>query len=336
VHVSIFVVRAVADTLVRAGAPLADLLGQVPLDPKRLYDSEARIELAEFARLAEVGIALSGKPSFGLCVVEQLSHGSMGLLAHLMSHAQTARTALATATQFADLVIDGLRLPAHDDGDDFIIRCVIPRSTPLCDRVLMEMVMVGMVRLFEVFMGARVAPRRVAFEHAAPAYQGEYERLFGGNVLFGQPESAITFERELADRRYIHEHSELFGVLHAEAERKLAGIKAGGRVVERLRRYLSGLPHSQLPSMSDAACQLAMSERSLRRHLAAEGTSYRELVHLQLERSALQLLRDPRLSIKEIASSLGFVNAAAFTSAFKRWTGATPGEYRRVQGARQG
>ena len=333
-RVSIFVVRAVADTLVRSGVSQRELLAQVPLEPERLYDRNARIELSEFARLVEAGITLSGDPAFVLRVVEQLAHGSMGLLSHLMSHARTARAALATGTQFADLVIDGFGLPTLDDGDDFIIRVVIPKSTPLCDRALTEMILVGMVRLFEQFMGYRVAPRRVSFEHAAPPYLHEYERVFCRDVRFDQPEAAIVFERTLADRPYIHEHSELFGLLHAEAERSLARIKASGGPVERLRQYLLTVPEARIPDMSEAARNLAMSERSLRRHLAAEGTSYRDVVQLQLKNSALQMLRDSNRAIKDIASSLGFVNAAAFTSAFKRWTGATPSEYRRTQAPR--
>lgn len=330
-RVSIFVVRAVAHTLVRAGASLDDLLAHVPLDPRCLYDPDARIALAELGRLAEVGVGLSGDPAFGLHVVEQPAHGSMGVLSHLMSHARTVRSALATATEYADLVIDGLRLPTYDDADDFVVRSVIPKSTPLFDRALTEMVMVGMVRLIEEFMGSRVTPRHVTFEHEAPPYYEEYQRLFGKNVQFGQRQATIAFERELADRPCIHEHSELFSLLQAEAERELAKIRGGASPVQRLRRYLLTVPHPQTPDMSEAARNLAMSERSLRRHLAAEGTSYRDLVQLQLKNSALQKLRDPDRSIKEIASSLGFVNAAAFSSAFKRWTGMTPSEYRRTE-----
>ena len=44
---------------------------------------------------------------------------------------------------------------------------------------------------------------------------------------------------------------------------------------------------------------------------------------------ALGYVRDPGLSLLDIAYLLGFSEQSAFQRAFKRWTGATPGDYRR-------
>jgi AraC-like DNA-binding protein len=91
-------------------------------------------------------------------------------------------------------------------------------------------------------------------------------------------------------------------------------------------------PASRIPDMATAARDLGVSERSLRRRLASENTSYRELVRATLEASAGHMLRDPARSIKETAAALGFVDARTFHRAFKRWTGMTPMEYRETRG----
>jgi AraC-like DNA-binding protein len=44
---------------------------------------------------------------------------------------------------------------------------------------------------------------------------------------------------------------------------------------------------------------------------------------------AAQLLKDNRLALAEIAASVGYESEAAFSKAFKRWSGQAPGCYRR-------
>jgi AraC-like DNA-binding protein len=62
-------------------------------------------------------------------------------------------------------------------------------------------------------------------------------------------------------------------------------------------------------------------------HTAAH--QHQELV----ARQARSLLRDPSLSIAQIATRVGYGSAAAFTLAFKRDTGHAPGSWRRLDAA---
>jgi AraC-like DNA-binding protein len=70
-----------------------------------------------------------------------------------------------------------------------------------------------------------------------------------------------------------------------------------------------------------------MSARTLRNHLASEGTSYRELLEDVREALAEQLLSARRLNVDEIASRLGYADRSSFIVAFKRWKGVSPGRY---------
>jgi AraC-like DNA-binding protein len=241
------------------------------------------------------------------------------------------REAVAIASQFVSLAMDGLVVAVRDEADTFVVRYVFPRSTPLSDRLLAELLMGGVVRLARTFTGASAVPRLACFEHERPNHHREYTRVFGGSQRFGQDETSITFDREIADRPQMHGHPELYDLLRAEAQRRLDRMATGVGPATRLRQYLLGMPPSRVPEIPAAARALGMSERSLRRRLAAEDTSYRDVVRSALEASAGRMLRDPTRTIKETAVALGFADAAAFHRAFKRWTGITPGEYRRAR-----
>jgi AraC-like DNA-binding protein len=83
------------------------------------------------------------------------------------------------------------------------------------------------------------------------------------------------------------------------------------------------LPHGKATART-VAKGLALSIRTLSRRLADEGTTYAEVVD-ELRRSlALQYLRDPGVSLSQIAWALGYEGSTSFNHAFKRWTGQTP------------
>jgi AraC-like DNA-binding protein len=68
----------------------------------------------------------------------------------------------------------------------------------------------------------------------------------------------------------------------------------------------------------------------LNRRLKAEGTTFQKLLDEVRFDAACQLLDTSSIPIAEIAASLGYADPAAFSRAFRRWSGATP-LYRRVR-----
>lgn len=81
---------------------------------------------------------------------------------------------------------------------------------------------------------------------------------------------------------------------------------------------------ARIPTLPITARHFHMSERTLKRHLQAEGVSFRQLLEDVRKNRAKRLLRQGGMSISEIASNLGFSDASTFSQAFKRWTGTAP------------
>ena len=71
------------------------------------------------------------------------------------------------------------------------------------------------------------------------------------------------------------------------------------------------------------------SPATLRRRLSEEGESYQSILDELRRDLAIALLGETSLSVAAIAIELGFAESSAFHRAFKKWTGASPGEYRR-------
>ena len=72
-----------------------------------------------------------------------------------------------------------------------------------------------------------------------------------------------------------------------------------------------------------------MSTRSLQRRLREEGRIFSELVDEVRRDLAEDYIRDPGISLMEVAFVLGFSVYSSFARAYKRWTGVSPGEGRR-------
>ena len=85
-----------------------------------------------------------------------------------------------------------------------------------------------------------------------------------------------------------------------------------------------------MPELVHVASAANMSEEELKKQLAKRGLSFRSFVDDLRHGLAMGYVRDPTLSLVDIAFLLGFSEQSAFQRAFKRWTGKPPGDYRKV------
>lgn len=101
------------------------------------------------------------------------------------------------------------------------------------------------------------------------------------------------------------------GFRNAVEDRVEPLLASGGARIERVAR------------------ELGLSRQTLYRRLKAEGVTFEELLDGLRRRLAIRLIRNEGLSVKEAAYRLGFSDPAAFSRAFKRWTGESPSGKRR-------
>jgi AraC-like DNA-binding protein len=169
------------------------------------------------------------------------------------------------------------------------------------------------------------------FKGPAPGDLAPYRHIFGGQVRFDQDENAMWGDMACVSMPIVSRDTASHSLLQDQALKQLALLSRGEeRLVDRLKSLIRARLDDGKLSLEDVATELKMPVRTLQRRLETAGLNFRLMVEDVRRTTAEQYLRDGRLSLAEMATALGFADHASFNRAFKRWTGASPGAYRKA------
>ncbi|WP_186828388.1 AraC family transcriptional regulator [Pseudomonas chlororaphis] len=161
-----------------------------------------------------------------------------------------------------------------------------------------------------------------------PAHASLYREWFRCPVEFDCPSNEV-----LVDRRWSEFTARMPDPFTHESVRSLChqllvDLDHSGGMASLVRRTLVERMPWRFPTVDTMANELSVHPRALRRLLEHEGTTYKDLLADVRCRLAIEYLRNTRITTEEIASRLGYSDAANFRRAFSQWTGKTPSEYR--------
>jgi AraC-like DNA-binding protein len=319
--------QGLSEALEPAGVPIARLLHGSALEGMALDAVDARVPRAEFFRLWELAMELTGDPALSLHCAEKVE--ARTTVSHLVAHASCLGQALESLLHYEHLLSDDPILQRSDGEHSTTIR-VLPLAgqSPLVRRFWAELFMAALFRLVRRF-DYRAQPDSMTFEFPAPPYYPEYTRIFGSSVSFEQRHTEIVIDRALLTAPAPERDDELYKAMREIAERRSMRLAHNTLYAIRVRQFLLQQAQPYRVEMQTVASGLDLSVRSLRRRLAIEGRSYSAIVNETLATIAKALLTNARYTIQEIAYELGFSDATAFHHAFRRWTATTPSAYRR-------
>jgi AraC-like DNA-binding protein len=174
-------------------------------------------------------------------------------------------------------------------------------------------------------------PAAVWFAHEAPAETGELASLFGTDrIRFGEESNGLLIGREVLDAPFTGADPALLRVLEAEMARQAPppAASTSRQIVADTERAVRMTLELGAPRIEKVAQSLGTSVRTLQRLLHDEGSSFQDVVEQTRERLARQHAQRGESSSTQMAFLLGYADVTAFLRAFKRWTGASPQEYR--------
>ena len=304
----------------------ADVMREAGIDPALFEDPENTISFAAMGRLFSLCVARSGCPHFGLLVGRQGGISSLGIVGLLSQHLPDVRTALRNIILHLHLHDRGAVPTLEVQNETAMLGYAIYQKNVASTDQIYDGAMAIAFNLMKTLCGPKWQPSEVLLCHAEPADREPYRALFKVPPRFDAERTALVFPATWLDQPMHGVNPQLRRILEAEVE--ALKILSDGDFVSQLRRILQSLIVAGCPSVDQTALLLAMHRRTLNRRLNVLGITFKQLLDETRFEIAQQLLRDTRMPVVDIAVTLNYTGASAFTRAFHRWSGTSPAAWR--------
>lgn len=293
---------------------------------------DTRIERAREIRIyAELAAGLRD-PLAGLKLGTEYGLGGYGPLAMLLMTCDNAWQAFQTGIKYQELtfLFGTLSLEPGERESALVLTPMPMAEQPFRFRVDGEVAgTYKLLRDMQQGMGLDIQPERIEMPYPRPPEAAAYEAHFGCPVSFGHSQARFWLRNEHLQLRFPTADPTAHALFRTLCDQQLQAQRSttGDRLADRVLAHLA-LFVQRYPSAAEVARSFDLAERSLRRQLQDEGTSFRELLARTRHDKARQLLTGSALGIEAVAQQLGYAEPAAFIHAFKGWTGMTPAAFR--------
>ncbi|PWB31519.1 AraC family transcriptional regulator [Pseudomonas sp. SDI] len=330
---SVGFIQSLEETLCALGHEPSALLERYGLSPQRLAEAGARLSIPRYMHLGHAAIELSGEPALGLYMGRRSRLSQAGLAGVTAAQAPTLGDAARTLLRFEPLYAANYRGQSsfEEDPHGAWLRFYSISPYNAYNRFVVDSVLAGWLAQLSGLFGTPLLAERVEIEFEAPAYAAQYQHL-SANVQFGAETNQLRLSRANLELRNPAHCPSTWQHLLLLCEREWLERTRIRSLAERIAHLLGPLLNGgHEPDLEEVARRLQLPTWTLRRKLAEEGTQFRAILNDTRRDLAMTYIRDTELAFGEIAYLLGFASAEAFQRAFKRWSGVTPGEFRRSQ-----
>ena len=323
-------VKLVANRLERQGLSATELLQRAEVKPYVLNQKSARIPFYQHAALLDLAAKATENGCFGLdLAANEGDPRDNGLLAYTALSSKTLGEALKVVERYFHVLNEAIDVGVEFSPREVTVDYHLSYARLAAPRQAIEFGAANLVRSLRFLTNTRLSPGEVRFHHSRNHEIAKFERFFGCPVRFGTRHNSLTFSRRQLALPLATADKRLHGLLTGYCEEILANREdTSPDLRHRVERIIAKLLCRGEAGTEAVAHELGMSVRTLARRLGELRESFGQILDELRHDLALRYLRDPNLSLSQIAFLLGYSELSALSHAFKRWTKTTPGEWR--------
>ncbi|QAR29796.1 AraC family transcriptional regulator (plasmid) [Paracoccus denitrificans] len=324
-------IAALVEVLAEQGIPAEDSLKGSGIGADELDDPYALTSVRQYMIVCMNAVSLGCNAATPFEVGTRLHVSAYGMYGYALLSCLTLRDYFRLAVQYRRLATPPLSIEWTENPDTVVWtfpNIFVGNPSESVRQFLIEQQFSLHVTHLEDVAGRSCPPLKACFTYPAPKHAEIYSRYLKCPCFFDQPEFELAYDSALLDQKPQMAHRLTAALVQETCDRLIGSAKTSAGTSGYVYRTLMDHPGEFL-TMEAVADRLNMTTRTLRRHLEAEGTTYRLIMDDVRCSLAIEYLKTTRMSTIDIAILLGFSDAASFRKALKRWTGKGPGQLRR-------
>ncbi|HMO27790.1 AraC family transcriptional regulator [Enterovirga sp.] len=320
------VAREICPILSELGCDPERVIEGAELDPSLFDHADSLVSLSALGKLLRLGVERTHCSHLGLLVGRRSTLKSLRAVGALMRHSETIGDALRNMNSHLRVQNRTAVTQLDVDGDVALLSYLLYHPTCTGAIQILDGALATACQILRELGGPRLEITEVLLPRRPPIDPEPYRQLFRAPVRFNQEVAALVFPAEYLK----HSVEGADPVIRRALEFQIAEWEHScpADLKDEMRRLLRAEFLNARSSSSEMAELLSVHRRTLNRRLKAEGTTFKSVADEIRFGIACQLLEDTDLRLVEIAAALHFSEPAAFTRAFRRWSGTTPSNWR--------
>ncbi|CAM8668866.1 DNA binding HTH domain, AraC-type [Comamonadaceae bacterium] len=304
------------------------VLAAAALDWNQLLTTEQRLPRDTVIRLVQAAMQATGKPWLGLELGDQAPVSAHGPLGYAAVTAPDLQHCLMVLGRYGPVREDSFSWSFQMRPEGGTLQVIDRLDWGSARSFVLDTMAAALVRVLHAAVGSPPAGLRLDVPLPRPAWVAHYERALPLPLQFGQPTLALHVPAAALRLPLLGADARAHAAACHECDAALAELVQSS-MAQRVASLLGHTAEGSYPRLPDIAAQCEVSERTLMRRLALEGTSFQQLLDAHQQSRTLWLLQHTSDSVEDIAGRLGYTDTSNFSRTVKRWFGHTPSALRK-------
>ncbi|MEM7019794.1 MAG: AraC family transcriptional regulator [Pseudomonadota bacterium] len=295
--------------------------------PQQENSTPASFNEADIPKLLQSAAMLTNDPGLIIKLGQQLDITGLGTFGFALMSCANLGEALQLLLRYHPITGSGLSLQKYQLADGVALRIKSELGNPLQQQLATELAVSQIYSTGGFLINQPIDAGEIHFTHPAPHQQAAYAAVFCVPTKFSQDYNQFIIPAHILRKKISTANPAVHVIFQQQCEDMLRGLNRIENFSATVRRRLI-LAGGTFPDIKQVASQLHVSERTLKRRLMNESTSFRALCNEVKNVLACQYLATTEMTVAEIASLLDYTETVSFRRAFVRWNGMTPSAYR--------